>query len=85
MEPNDLSTGAQGQLALALGLALVEHLAGKERQLVVIDDALVNFDSDRLNEAKRLLREFAKTHQVLYLSCHAEIHNLGGATVHELV
>ncbi len=84
VELNDLSTGAQGQLALALRLALIEHLAGKERQLVVIDDALVNFDFDRLNEAKKLISEFANSHQVIYLSCHPEIRNWDGAHIQEL-
>lgn len=84
IDPRDLSTGAQGQLALALRLALIEHLAGNERQLVVIDDALVNFDAERLSEAKKLLSEFANKHQVIYLTCHDEMSRVDGATIHKL-
>ena len=79
--PDDLSTGTQGQLALALRLALIGHVSGKERQTVVIDDALVNFDDERLQEGKILLSEFANTHQVVYMSCHPEIRNWAGAKV----
>jgi DNA repair protein SbcC/Rad50 len=73
VDPDDLSTGAKGQLALALRLALIEHLSGGERQTVIIDDALVNFDSDRLTEAKRLVEEFAQHQQVIYLTCHEDM------------
>lgn len=83
--PADLSTGAKGQVALALRLALIEHLANNERQLVIIDDALVNFDPQRLKEGKKLLSEFSKHHQILYLSCHTEIHNWDNTIIHKIV
>jgi len=63
-------------------LMIDAQLSGNERQMVIIDDALVNFDGDRLNEAKKLLTEFAKKHQIIYLSCHQEIHDWKGATIH---
>ena len=79
--PDDLSTGGQGQLALALRLALIKHLSGNQRQTVIIDDALVNFDEFRLSEAKKLLSDFALTHQVIYLTCHSEMKTWEGATI----
>ena len=84
INPTDLSTGAKGQLALALRLALVDHLSGKERQTVVLDDALVNFDSERLARAKVLLAEMGATHQVLYLTCHPSVGEWPEAMIHTL-
>ena len=84
MSPEDLSTGAQGQLALALRLAFIEHLSGNDRQTVIMDDALVNFDADRMAEGRNLLAEFAGRHQVIYLSCHPEMRKWKGAELHEL-
>ncbi|MBX2991479.1 MAG: AAA family ATPase [Bacteroidetes bacterium] len=84
VDPADLSTGAKGQLALALRLALVDHLSGKERQMIVLDDALVNFDGDRLAEAKRLFVEVAARHQILYLTCHSETADIPGSVLHHL-
>ena len=84
INPTDLSTGAKGQLALALRLALVDHLSGKERQTIVLDDALVNFDSERLARAKVLLAEMGTTHQVLYLTCHPSVGEWPEAMIHTL-
>lgn len=84
IDPVDLSTGARGQLALALRLALVDHLSRKERQMIVLDDALVNFDGDRLTEAKNLLSEIAKQLQVLYLTCHSAMTDWPEAAKHTL-
>ena len=82
VDPADLSTGAKGQLALKL--ALVDHLSGNERQTIVLDDALVNFDGDRLAEAKRLFVEVAARQQILYLTCHSETANIPGSILHPL-
>ena len=84
VDPADLSTGAKGQLAFALRLALVDHLSGNERQMIVLDDALVNFDGDRLAEAKRLFVEVAARHQILYLTCHSETADIPGSILHPL-
>jgi hypothetical protein len=84
VNPSDLSTGTKGQLALSLRLALVDHLSGKERQMIIIDDALVNFDRDRLTEAKRLLAELGTVHQVVYLTCHPAMGEWDEARTHTL-
>lgn len=81
VRPEELSTGAQGQLALAIRLALIHHVAGSERQTVIIDDALVHFDARRLEEARKLLTRSARKHQIIYLSCHESIRNWPGARV----
>ena len=80
----ELSTGAQGQLALALRLAVIRYFSGKERQTVIMDDAFANFDSNRLNEAQAVVNEFAVEHQVIYLTCHDEMKQWPGANVIEM-
>ncbi len=81
VRPDELSTGAQGQLALAIRLALIRHIAGNERQTVIIDDALVHFDTPRLGEAKMLLSKFSDEHQIIYMSCHERMRDWPGAKV----
>ena len=80
----ELSTGAQGQLALALRLAVIRYFSGKERQTVIMDDAFANFDSNRLNEAQAIVNEFAVEHQVIYLTCHGQMKEWPGANVIEM-
>jgi uncharacterized protein YhaN len=36
----------------------------------MLDDPLVHFDADRVNEAVALLQIFAQRHQVLFFTCH---------------
>jgi uncharacterized protein YhaN len=84
-----LSDGAREQLFLALRLALVAEFARRGVTLpVVLDDVLVNFDSERAQAAASLLKDFAAAgHQVLVFTCHehlaAMFHDQGTA-VHDL-
>jgi uncharacterized protein YhaN len=84
-----LSDGAREQLFLALRLALVAEFARRGVTLpVVLDDVLVNFDSERAGAAASLLKDFsAAGHQVLVFTCHehlaAMFHDQGTA-VHDL-
>ena len=55
------------QLYLALRLAVAEELSPTAP--LVLDDALVRFDDDRLKAALEILREEAKTKQVILFSC----------------
>ena len=61
------SDGTADQLYLALRLAVAEELT-KDAPLV-LDDALVRFDDARLKAALGILKEEAKTKQVLLFSC----------------
>jgi hypothetical protein len=70
--PNTLSRGTLNLAALSLRLALVTAFAEKGvRFPLVLDDVLVDCDSERLGEAVRLLKEFAADHdqQIIYLTC----------------
>lgn len=68
---DELSRGTAEQLYLALRFGLIEEFARHAEPLpVVMDDILVNFDSDRAARAAAAIRDLAARHQVLYFTCH---------------
>jgi hypothetical protein len=68
-----LSHGAREQIALISRLAYADLLkeAGKPT-LILLDDALVNSDSQRLDRMQRVLYDAAQRHQMLLFTCHPE-------------
>ena len=70
-----LSRGAREQLFLALRLALTESYAERGIRLpLVLDDLLVNFDTQRARAAAQVLQDFAeRDHQLLVFTCHEHI------------
>ena len=69
----DLSYGAREQLGLISRLAYADLLREANKPtLIILDDALVHSDSDRLDRMKRILYDAARRHQVLLFSCHPE-------------
>ncbi len=69
-----LSMGTAQQLYLAIRFGLLEHFAQNAEPLpVVMDDILVNFDPVRAEHAAASIRELARTHQVIYFTCHQEV------------
>lgn len=63
-----LSCGTADQLYLAVRLAVCRLVLGDEAPLI-LDDALVNFDDERLKLALAVLREEARTRQILLFTC----------------
>jgi hypothetical protein len=70
-----LSRGTREQLFLSLRLALVALYARRGVELpLVLDDVLVNFDTDRARAAAEVLCEFAaEGHQLLVFTCHEHV------------
>ena len=70
---HQLSYGAQEQMALISRLAYADLLkeAGKPT-LIILDDALVHSDSQRMENMQRILYDAAQRHQVLLFTCHRE-------------
>lgn len=70
-EAEYLSAGTLDLMYLAVRLAVC-RLAMPEGETcpLIIDDALVNFDSQRRQQAMRLLRQIAKERQVILFTCH---------------
>lgn len=66
-----LSAGAADLMYLAVRLAIVElTLPGEDPCPIVLDDALVNLDSERREAAMRLLSEIAEKRQVILFTCN---------------
>ena len=61
------SDGTVDQLYLALRLAVAEELTPGAP--LILDDALVRFDDDRLKEAMEVLKEAAENKQVILFTC----------------
>lgn len=78
---DELSRGTKEQLYLALRLGYAENFSknkdgnsnGLPELPLIIDDAFVNFDTLRTQACIECLNEFAKTHQVLYFTCHNDL------------
>ena len=69
-ESEYLSTGTVDLLYLAVRLAVCEFaLPAGEPCPLIIDDALVNMDELRYQQAMKLLREIAKERQVILFTC----------------
>ncbi len=73
-----LSRGTRETVYLGLRLALVSAYARRGAVLpLVLDDVLVNFDSNRAMAAARVLRDFADGgYQLLMFTCHDHIRDL---------
>lgn len=65
----ELSQGTADELYLALRLALCETVL-PEGTPIVLDDALVNFDDERMERVLQCLEKLSKTRQIILLTCH---------------
>lgn len=63
------SDGTMDQLYLSLRLAVAEELTPDAP--LILDDALVRFDDDRLKAAMNVLRTEAENKQVILFTCHS--------------
>ena len=69
-EAEYLSAGTLDLMYLAVRLAVCElALPDGESCPLIIDEALVNLDESRFEQAMKLLREIAKKRQVILFSC----------------
>lgn len=65
-----LSQGTGDQLYLALRLALCQSVLPEEKAVpIVLDDAFVHFDDQRMAAALEVLLELAQTRQILLFTC----------------
>ena len=69
-----LSRGIQEQIYVSLRLGTLDYLdQGREPLPLVMDEALVHWDSLRRAELYSLLREVSQTRQVVLFTCHPEL------------
>ena len=71
-----LSEGAKDTVALAFRLAALDHLFPDGEGIVVFDDPFTDMDAEREKQACTLVQEFAKRHQVIFLTCRDEYEHL---------
>lgn len=71
-----LSEGTKDTISLAFRLAVADHLFPEGGGVIVLDDPLTDMDGDRVNQSCELIREFAKRHQVIFLTCREEYQDL---------
>lgn len=72
-EFEELSVGAREQMGVVARLAYADLLKeARKPTLLILDDALVNTDEERLKQMKRVLYDAATRHQILIFSCHPE-------------
>ncbi len=70
----EMSRGTREQLYLAMRFGLIEEYETRSEPLpVVMDDVFVNFDDERNDQMIELVQHFAKSRQVVVLTCHKRI------------
>ena len=78
-----LSSGTADQAYLSLRLALSRLMSGEEALPILMDDALAQYDDNRLDLALRFLKEYSEDNQIILFTCHNFIsekaERLGGA------
>jgi uncharacterized protein YhaN len=74
IDATSLSRGTIEQLYLCLRLGLADSFAERSVSLpIVLDDVLVNFDPERATTVAAELAETARSHQVVFLTCHPHL------------
>jgi len=74
-----MSQGTRDQLFLSLRLAAIEqHIEGRGRMPVIVDDLLVQFDDDRAIATLGVLKELSEKTQVLFFTHHRHLVELAG-------
>ena len=66
----ELSGGAQEQISLVTRIGLAQVLAADGTLPLILDDALINTDPERIRRIQRLLFRAADNLQIILFSCH---------------
>ncbi|MDQ0889920.1 uncharacterized protein YhaN [Paenibacillus sp. V4I9] len=81
LDTSQLSRGTAEQLYLSMRFALVEEYAGKAILPLVMDDILVNFDEERMENCLRVLADLSSRHQVLLFTCHGHVRDAAARVI----
>lgn len=73
-----LSEGTKETVFLAFRLAALDHLFPSGGGVIVLDDPFTDMDPERTARSCELLKEFAKRHQVIFLTCKEEYASMLG-------
>lgn len=67
-----LSEGTKETISLAFRLAVLDHLFPDGGGVIVFDDPFTDMDADRTVQSCELIKECAKQHQVIFLTCRED-------------
>lgn len=76
LDYSKLSEGTKETVSLSFRLAVLDHLFPDGGGVLVLDDPFANMDSDRAARSCELIKECAKRHQVIFLTCKEEYGDL---------
>lgn len=77
-----LSEGTKETVSLAFRLAVLDHLFPDGGGIIVLDDPFTDMDLERAVQGCELIKECAKHHQVIFLTCREEyLAMLGGNAI----
>lgn len=72
LDYNKLSEGTKETVSLAFRLAVLDHLFPNGGGVIVLDDPFTDMDAERTEQSCVLVKECAKKHQVIFLTCREE-------------
>ncbi len=65
-----LSQGQHAVVAMALRLSLIDSMYQADAPFIILDDPFASLDEEYLEKMRLLISDIAKTHQIVYFSCH---------------
>lgn len=72
LDYSKLSEGTKETASLAFRLAVLDHLFPDGGGVIVFDDPFTDMDADRAAQSCELIKECAKRHQVIFLTCRED-------------
>ena len=82
MDHGKLSEGTKETVSLAFRLAVLDHLIPDGGGVIVLDDPLTDMDPERAERSCEIIKECAKRHQIIFLTCREEYSEmLGGERI----
>ena len=79
-----LSEGTKSTILLAFKLAVLDFFFEDEGGVIVLDDILLDMDPARRMNSAKLLCEFAKHNQVIFMTCEPAMADMLGGNIIEL-
>ena len=73
LDHGKLSEGTKETVSLAFRLAVLDHLFPEGGGVIVLDDPFTDMDADRTARSCALIKECAKQHQVIFLTCKEDL------------
>lgn len=64
------SQGLQDIISFCQRINLIDEIYKKEKPVIILDDTFVNLDDKKLKIAKKIIKEIAKTYQIIYICCN---------------